>query len=83
MKGTMARMTPEDMLKDVQESLAIRRRTYNYEPHDWFFPSDVHPHSNSFKYQCKKLHTLGMLERSAGFGRWGYTYRVPIGLKNG
>ena len=47
---------------------------------DWFFPSDLIPHSNSFKYSCKKLYEQGKLERQGdSIDRWGYQYRIkPI-----
>ena len=74
------RLTPDEMLADVERRLAIPRWNMNFKSHDWFFPNDVAPHSSKFKYMCKKLHGLGMLERNGGgSNRWGYTYRVPEG----
>ncbi len=72
------RITPEDMLKEIQKRLTVPTWNYSFKPHEWFFPGDVAPHSTSFKYKCNKLYELGLLERSEGYGRWGYRYRVPI-----
>jgi len=74
----MNRLTSEGMLEEIQRRLAIPTWSYSFTPHAWFFPNDVAPHSASFKYRCKKLHALGLLERSESYGRWGYRYRVPI-----
>jgi hypothetical protein len=42
-----------------------------------FFPSDIVPHSSSFKYACKKLYEQGLLERFGDVGdRWGYQYKI-------
>jgi len=71
-------MKPEQILEEVIRKLARTYWNYNFKPNEWFFPSDVSPHSTSFKYKCKKLHALGMLERQGDSSdRWGYRYRVP------
>jgi hypothetical protein len=46
----------------------------------WFFPSDIKPHSQSFKNMCKYLYEKGFMERSGdSTDRWGFMYRVlPI-----
>jgi len=70
-------MKPEQMLEEVKRRLTLTYWNYSFKPTEWFFPSDVTPYSNSFKYKCKKLHALGMLERQGdGTARWGYRYRV-------
>jgi len=69
---------------DLQEALALvkgmlSRKFWNpkhYEPNDWFFPSDL-ANSPQFKYKCKKLYEVGLLERRGDENdRWGYQYRV-------
>lgn len=75
----MKRLTTEEILADVVRSLAIPKWNYSFEPNDWFFPSDVRPHSSTFKYRCKKLHALGLLERDGDSpSRWGFRYRAPL-----
>lgn len=69
--------SPQEMLQEVKDALEIKRWGYSFTPHQWFRPDDVMPHSPSFKYICKKLHGLGLLERRPTSGRWGYFYRVP------
>jgi hypothetical protein len=44
---------------------------------DWFFPSDIIPHSTAFKYACNKFSEQGLLEkRGDKRDRWGYQYKV-------
>jgi len=77
LKGEL--MKPEEMLEIVKQRLTVIHWNYSFKPHDWFFPNDVAPHSNSFKYKCKKLYSLRMLERQGdNTNRWGYQYRVPV-----
>lgn len=64
-------------LENIKRLLAIPRWNYSFEQNDWFFPSDLLPHSTRIKYVCKKLYEVGLLERTDGYGRWGYRYRVP------
>jgi len=55
----------------------ITNSKYNYDLKDWFFPSDLIPHSSQLKYSCKKLHKQGKLERNGdGRDRWGYQYKI-------
>ena len=72
----MKRQTPAQMFKDVKERLTVIHRNYRFKPHDWFRPDDVAPHSLHFKYICKRLYSLGLLEGCRG-DRWGWSYRVP------
>ena len=67
---------PKDMLEEIKRSLAGEFWNHSYMPTDWFFPSDVSPHDSSFKYLCKRLHEIGLLNRSGNPGRWGYRYQV-------
>jgi len=71
------RLSPDEMLAKVRRLLA----TSSYLHKDgWFFPSDLIPLSSSFKYQCKKLYGLGLLEREGDANsRWGYSYRIKGG----
>ncbi|KKL82683.1 hypothetical protein LCGC14_1982290 [marine sediment metagenome] len=67
----------DESLASVIRALAESRCNTKLKPHAPFFPSDAVPHSSKFKYKCKKLYEAGLLERSEGYGRWGYRYRVP------
>lgn len=67
----------EEWLLEVKRQLTIKRWNHSFKPNEWFFPSDVIPHSTQFKYRCKKLYEAGLLERSESHGRWGWRYRVP------
>lgn len=73
----MAKPTLEEMLEAIKRLLALPRWNYSYKPNEWFFPSDLIPHSAKLKAQCKKLYENGLLERRGdGCNRWGYSYRV-------
>ena len=75
----MKRLTLDEMLAKVKSLLGhdFWNPNMRYEQTDWFFPSDLIPHSSQFKYQCKKLYEAGLLERHGdGTNRWGYTYRI-------
>lgn len=68
-----------EALEDVKRRLATPKWNISHKPHEWFFAGDVAPHSNTFKYRCKKLYEAGVLERQGdGTNRWGYRYRVPL-----
>jgi len=70
--------TLDELLSDIKRLLALKRWNYSYEMNDWFFPSDLIPHSTSVKYRCKKLFIAGLLERQGSSSdRWGYRYRIP------
>jgi hypothetical protein len=71
------RLSLDEMLTNVKRRLAIKQWNISFEPNDWFFPSDVSSHNSLFKYQCKKLHEAGLLERQGySDSRWGYSYRI-------
>jgi len=74
----MKRLSLEQMLETVKHRLTLKFWDYSFEPHDWFFPSDLSPHNAQFKRYCIKLHKAGLLERQDNAGRWGYRYRVPF-----
>lgn len=65
------------MLDELKYQLSLKRWNYNYGLHDWFFPEDVVRHSKKFKYMCRRLYSLGLLERDTG-SPFGYTYRIPL-----
>ena len=71
------RLTPDEMMAEVREGLTAEYWNYSFTLDSWFFPSDVHPHSTSFKYTCNKLYELGLLERNGSPpGSWGYRYHI-------
>ena len=62
-------------LEDIKTML--KKSNYKYEEYDWFFPSDLSPFNNKFKYACKKLAEEGLLERGGdAHNKWGYYYRI-------
>lgn len=63
------------------ESVQKRQRSYEIKPNDWFFPSDVYPHSAKFKYRCGVLAKAGIIETDNSSGRWGKKYRVPENVR--
>jgi len=75
----MTRITLDELLDDVKRRLAVKYWNYSFKPDSWFFPSDLSPHNNQFKYRCKKLYEAGMLKRQGSNGdRWGYRYKVKL-----
>lgn len=66
-----------DEVVEGLESVERRQRSYAIKPNDWFFPSDVYPHSAKFKYRCGVLAKAGIIETDNSSGRWGKRYRVP------
>jgi len=71
-------MKAKQMLEEVKKRLTEKHWNYSFKPHSWFFPSDAAPHDASFKYKCKRLYKLGLLERRGDSNaRWGFSYRVP------
>ena len=71
------RHNPTEMMEEVRRLLTKEYWNMSFTLDSWFFPSDLIPFSTVFKYKCKKLFKLGLLERSNGAGRWGYRYHIP------
>lgn len=73
------RLNPDDMIAEVERKLTAKYWNMSFTLDSWFFPSDLCPHSLAFKYRCKKLYELGLLERQGdGRARWGYRYHIPM-----
>jgi len=66
-------------LEDIK--IMLKKSNYKYKESDWFFPNDLSPFNNKFKYACKKLAEKGLLERGGDAHRGGYDYRINQKLK--
>jgi len=71
------RLNPNEMMAEVRHCLIRKYWNMSFTLDSWFFPSDLHPYDASFKYRCKKLYELGLLERDNSAGRWGWRYHIP------
>lgn len=72
------RLNPDEMMAEVKERLTAEYWSMSFTLDSWFFPGDLYPHSTAFRYKCKKLYELGLLERQGDWGaRWGYRYHIP------
>lgn len=71
------RLNPTEMMAGVRRRLTAKYWNMSFTLDDWFFPNDLSPHNARFKYMCKKLYGLGLLERTDSAGRWGYKYHIP------
>ena len=68
-------MSLDEMFDDIVRHVTSHKFT---SPDGWFFPGDIVPHGNRFKYKCKVLYSAGRLERQGTrHDRWGYRYRIP------
>jgi len=70
------------MKYELSDIVELMKKSKFYGPDkvgEWFFPSDLIPHSRALKDSCKKLHARGLLDRcgSSG-GGYGYSYRIKL-----
>ena len=71
------RLDFDEMMAQVRRYLTRKYWSMSFTLDSWFFPSDLSPFDAGFKYRCKKLYEMGLLERSASAGRRGYRYHIP------
>lgn len=74
------RLKPAEMMAEVRRRLTAKYWNMSFTLDDWFFPNDLSSYDARFKYVCKKLYGLGLLERQppdGWAGRWGYQYHIP------
>lgn len=71
------RLDPAEGIAEIKRRLTAKYWNMSFTLDDWFFPGDLSPHSARFKYMCKKLYALGLLERTESYGRWGWRYHIP------
>lgn len=71
----------DDVISGLESVQKRQRSGYSIKPNDWFFPSDVYPHSARFKYRCSVLAKAGIIETDNSTGRWGKRYRVPENVR--
>ena len=71
------KLDPDEMMAEVKHKLTREYWNMSFTLDSHFFPSDLSPFDTGFKYKCKKLHELGLLERDDNPGRWGYRYHIP------